>query len=396
MDATEVKGSIKGKLLGGVLAVEVLITLLFAGVLVATFRANLAANALAAVERSHGAYDQIFRSDTKMLSAAIDSFAINVPVRQLYADHEKDKLQSAVKGLYENNKSRYGITHFYFIDKDGTCFLRVHKPEQSGDRISRPTFVKAASSGAIASGIELGKTAFALRVVSPYFHAGALVGFVEMGEEIDHFDRLVKEEAGVDVGVLVEKKLLDPADYRAGHAAAGREDDWNDLADYALVSTTVSDRREVAAGLSEADLHGIKGATYLGTTSRGGRQVARGAFPLDDGSGRQVGVVMVLSDVTEQVAGERRALALLAVIALLIFVLTFAAAAWFLREQVIRPLTLLSEQAIQISMGSVDKKLETTRTDEIGVLIHSFERMRVSLKKSLAMLTRKAPEPPKA
>ena len=57
--------------------------------------------------------------------------------------------------------------------------------------------------------------------------------------------------------------------------------------------------------------------------------------------------------------------------------------------QVIGPLVQLTEHAKEISMGNVELKLETHREDEIGLLIKSFERMRVSLKKSMAMLTRK-------
>jgi len=40
-------------------------------------------------------------------------------------------------------------------------------------------------------------------------------------------------------------------------------------------------------------------------------------------------------------------------------------------------------------MGNVEKKLETDRDDEIGRLVRSFERMRLSLKKSLSMFAKK-------
>ena len=40
-------------------------------------------------------------------------------------------------------------------------------------------------------------------------------------------------------------------------------------------------------------------------------------------------------------------------------------------------------------MGNVDKAMLTDRTDEIGLLIKSFERMRTSLKVSLSMIGKK-------
>lgn len=47
-----------------------------------------------------------------------------------------------------------------------------------------------------------------------------------------------------------------------------------------------------------------------------------------------------------------------------------------------------AEHANDISLGQVELKLETDLEGEIEQLIRSFERMRISLKESLAMLTR--------
>ncbi len=394
MQAGPVKGSIRVKLLGGVVAIEVLLSVVFAVILVVSFRHGLAVEALRSVEKSQGVYDLILKSDTKVLSAALDGFLANNAAQQIYAEHaDRQKLVSAVRELYASNRARYGITHFYFIDRDGTCYLRVHKPDQFGDLVTRDTFQRAKTTGASASGIELGKTAFALRVVTPYVRDGKLQGYVEMGEEIDHFDGLVKQETGVDVAVLVEKRFLQEGEYRAVRKAAGQPDDWDDLPDYALVSTTVRDRKLVAESLPAATARTVAGPEFLGTIESGQHRLAKGAFPLMDAARKQVGVVLVLTDVTEQVAGEKLALVTLALVALVTLLVTFGAAAWFLRAQIIGPLVALSEQAIDISMGNVDKKLETNRTDEIGLLINSFERMRLSLKKAFAMLSRK-PSPP--
>ncbi|HZY05750.1 MAG TPA: cache domain-containing protein [Anaeromyxobacteraceae bacterium] len=394
MQARFLRSSIRVKLLGGVLAVEVLLAAIFAVILTVSFRQRLGAEALRSVQRSQGVYDLILKGDTKMLSTALAGFLTNGNASQIYAEHnDRQRLLSAVQDLYVSNRARHGITHFYFIDKEGTCYLRVHKPEQFGDTIARETFLRARATGATASGIELGKTAFALRVVTPYLRDGRVLGFVEMGEEIDHFDTLVKQETGVDVAVLVDKRFLKEADYRGVRRAAGQPDDWDDLPDYALVSSTVRDHKLVAESLPPAAARLVEEPEYLGTVTSGQHRLAKGAFPLRDSARNQVGVVLVLTDVTEQVNAERMALVTLALVALVTLLLTFGAAAWFLRSQIIGPLVALSEQAIEISMGNVDKKLETARTDEIGQLINSFERMRLSLKKAFAMLSRKTAPP---
>ncbi len=389
MDIGGIKRSIRFKMLGGILLLELLMVAVYAGILYTSARNNRILTSKRAVERSQGVYNLILQGDSKMLSAAMDSFATHEGIRQAYTEHlDRAKLQGLVQDLYRSNKSRYGITHLYFIDRDGVCFLRAHDPSNFGDTIQRETFQQARAAGKTVSGLELGKTAFALRVVTPYIHAGALVGYLEFGEEIDHFDQLVKRETGVDVMVLVNKQYLDEAQYRKTLKAAGKADNWDELQGYTMVSTTLPRGTTVASLVSEQELHATAAPEYLGTLMNGSKAFAKGAFPLKDAAGKQVGVVLTLNDVTDQMVNERSALTWLIGLTALVFVGSFIAAAAYLRVEVIGPLVQLTEQAKEISMGNVDLKLETQREDEIGLLIHSFERMRVSLKKSLAMLTR--------
>ena len=390
MNFGALKRSIRFKMLGGILVLELLIVVIYSAILYMSARNSLALNAKSAIERSQGVYHLILQGDTKMLSAAMDSFATNEALKRVYTDHsDRQKLSAAVQDLYRSNKARYGITHLYFIDKDGNCFLRAHDPANFGDTILRDTFQQARAAGKTVSGIELGKTAFALRVVSPYIQDGNLVGYLEFGEEIDHFDQLVKRETGVDVTVLVDKQYLDEAQYRKTLKVAGKPDNWGEIKGYAMVSTTLQDAKAAATLISEHELRKAQGPSYLGTTSQGSRTFAKGVFPLKDAAGKQVGVVLTLSDVTDQVGNERSALLVLILVTVVVFAGSFVAATAYLRAEVIGPLVQLTEHAKEISMGNVELKLETHREDEIGLLIKSFERMRVSLKKSMAMLTRK-------
>lgn len=389
MDFGALKRSIRFKLLGGILILELLMVAVFSGVFLHSTRKDMALNAAKAVERSQGAYNLILQGDSKMLSAAMDCFATNAAVRQVYAEHQdRQKLLDAVQDVYRQNKTRYGITHLYFIDKDGACFLRAHDPSIFGDQIQRDTFLQARAAGKTFSGIELGKTAFALRVVTPYLHAGNLIGFLEFGEEIDHFDQLVKRETGVDVAVMVDKRFLDEDQYRKTMKAARKADTWNQFKGFVMVSTTLPDAKAASSLVSEEDFRATATPEYFGTLDRNGASFAKGAFPLKDSSGKQVGVVLTLNDVTSQVNNERMALWALVLIALLVFAGSFALAAAYLRTEIVGPLVQLADQARDISMGNVDLKMETNREDEIGLLIRAFERMRVSLKKSMAMLTR--------
>ncbi|HJV89818.1 MAG TPA: cache domain-containing protein [Holophagaceae bacterium] len=391
MDIGMFKRSIRFKMLGGILILELLMVAVYGGILYFSARNDRILTSRRAVERSQGVYNLVLQGDAKMLAAAMDSFATNESVRQAFADHgDRAKLLNLVQETYRSNKARYGITHLYFIDRDGTCYLRAHDPGNFGDVIQRETFQQARAAGRTISGIELGKTAFALRVVTPYIHNGNVAGYLEFGEEIDHFDQLVKRETGVDVMVLVNKQYLDEGQYRKAQKAAGRADAWDELKGFTMVSSTFDKSRTASALVSEQDLHATKAPGYLGTLGSEGRTFAKGAFPLKDAAGKQVGVVVTLNDITDQVANERSALLWLLGLTAVVFIGSFIAAVAYLRVEVIGPLTQLTMQAGEISMGNVELKLESDREDEIGLLIHAFERMRVSLKKSMAMLTKMA------
>jgi len=387
-----VKRSVKGKILTGILVLEILLTVVFAGILIYTFQRNFELSSLKTVMNIEGIYSSILENDTKMLSATIDVFMRNDSFKQIYTQRKRDKLFSAGQELFLNDRSRYGITHFYYIDNDGTCFLRMHKPSLFGDAIKRRTFVDSRNSGLPASGIELGKTAFALRVVIPYVYKARRIGYVEFGEEIDHVDRIVKAKTGSDILVLVHKRLLDEKEYHLTRATTNQNDDWNDLRNYALVSETFGDRKFFASHVyDENEITSLKKTSFLGTVMRGGRVLMKGAFPLFDASRNIVATVVVLTDVTDQATNQRLALVFLVVAALVLLAITFWFTSRYLKFVILDPLMDLSNQAVEVSMGKVDKKMETDRTDEIGVLIRAFDRMRASLQMSLTMIGKGGP-----
>jgi HAMP domain-containing protein len=395
MENQEVKGSIKTKILRIVLLVEILLTVVFVGIVIFSFQKNLQLSSLQMVMNIRGIYDSIMKNDTKMLSASLDIFSSNEAFKQLFEKKDRARLYAAGKELFTRNRDRYGITHFYYISSDDTCFLRMHKPELADDVIKRVTYLQAKATGKQASGIELGKTAFALRVVSPYYDKGQRIGYVEFGEEIDHFDQIVKEETESDVLVLVNKNLLNEQDYRLTRKNAKQRDDWDDLKNYALVSETFGDRPFFTSKIfKEDDIRSIRTSTFLGTVTYAGRVLMKGAFPITDASDKQVGTVIVLSNITSQVKNARAGIAYLVVAALGLLVLSSLLTFRYLKGEIIDPLVNLTNQAVEVSMGNVEKKMETERTDEIGFLIRSFDRMRTSLKLALSMI-HKTETPPK-
>jgi len=292
-----------------------------------------------------GLFQSLERGDVERLSATLDALLDREGLRQAFLERDREKLLALTGPLFRALRERDGITHLYFIEPSRACFLRVHKPELFGDRIERATLARAAETGGRASGMELGQTAFALRVVRPWFHQGRLLGFVELAEEINHFLVRMKRETGNDLGLLALKKYLDEKAW-SRVVGAGRNT-WNARPDVLVIDTTT-----FTEGIFDfqGDLETIpESGLLLDEEVRGEKAWIRGIFPLRDAADRRVGALFVLHDFTEThallAAARRRTALVVTGFAALCLALTWAALEWLLLRRLRRIVRLLEEQA---------------------------------------------------
>ncbi len=135
----------------------------------------------------------------------------------------------------------YGITHFYFTGLDRVNFLRVHHPKRFGDKISRYTTLQAERTGKVASGIELGPLGtFTLRVVMPWKVDGQLIGYIELGKEINHLFEKMKTSLGLDFIKVMEKKFINRENWESGMALLGYKADWDRFDRVVLTGSTLT------------------------------------------------------------------------------------------------------------------------------------------------------------
>jgi len=237
--------------------------------------------------------------DTQMMNGLIDLLQRDCDLRDHWLAADREKILAHCAPIFEDLRTRYRVTHFYFHELDGNCFLRVHNPPRHGDRIERATLLEAAEKQAPSWGIELGPFGtFALRVVHPWRIGGRIAGYVELGEEIDHITPIIKDNLDVDLLFAIDKDHLDRAKWEEGQRMMGRSADWEAFKSVAVIDRTVdvlppefaarietgSNSHEKTLIDSEFDGHVFKG----------------GILPLIDARGRTVGTIAVLRDTTEQ------------------------------------------------------------------------------------------------
>lgn len=241
-------------------------------------------------------YAGLEHADVEKLSAALEALAANPALAEAFARRDRPRLLELASPIFGALRDRHGVTHWYFHEPEParTCFLRVHAPPLHGDVIERPTYAEAVARRTEASGKELGRTAFALRVVRPWTRDGKLLGYLELGEEIDHFLRRMREQSGDEFAMLVLKKRLDEKAWAATRGAVRNA--WGDRPEVVVVDSTTADERLLGWQGRVEDLP--DGGRVLGLERRGERAFVRGAVPIKDATGAKVGALLVLHDVS--------------------------------------------------------------------------------------------------
>ncbi|MCK5616674.1 response regulator, partial [Candidatus Pacearchaeota archaeon] len=257
--------------------------------------------------------------------------------------------------IFEEIRSKYRVTHLYFHDPDRVCFLRIHNPPKYGDYIKRFTMAGAVKQDKPFYGIELGPFGtFTLRVVHPWRIDGKLVGYIELGEEIEHIKTELKRALGNELVFVINKTQLDRKQWKAGTAMLEKTYDWDVFEDFVIIDSTMT---QLPFGIGEKiRRHSINhdktafkisaDRTYLG-----------GFIPLNDASGTEVGDIVVLNDITDALVSGKLLLLILITISLFISLLLYAIFYLYARH-IDRKLTQADEDVriSQIELREIYKK----------------------------------------
>ena len=242
--------------------------------------------------------------DAEKLGAIIDSLENNDTLQKLWVARDREALLSYAGEMFAGLRSKYRVTHFYFHDIGRTCFLRVHNPPGHGDYINRYTMGQAVQQQANVSGIELGPFGtFTLRVVHPWRIAGELVGYIELGEEIEHIIPHLSSMINAELLFVIDKSHLDRAKWQEGMRMMGRTGDWDMFPEFVVIDSTL---KEIPPVIGEEMGRGKKEhEKSMFRVSSAGSKYLGGFVGLRDVSGEEVGQIVVLSDITKATTSMR-------------------------------------------------------------------------------------------
>ena len=244
---------------------------------------------------------QLLNQESKFMEAQLQFLAHDDKLINAWQRRDMDGLYRAASPLFQKIQQDFGVTHFYFIDPKQVCVLRVHKPDRRGDDIKRYTMRQAAEQRSMSSGIELGPLGtFTLRVVYPWFHKGELIGYLELGEEIEHLTSQMKKISELDLIFTIDKSELDRKKWEIGVKFLNKNDTWEDFDDFVIIDKTLEN---ISPKMSNylVQAHGAQGSSNRNMTVDD-RTFRLAALPLVDAGMTTVGTLIALNDVTDKIA----------------------------------------------------------------------------------------------
>jgi len=249
---------------------------------------------LAVAERNLGRH---LEEQSRTLSALEDVLLRNACLTDALKAQARDRLLADYEPLFMQLQAKHGITHFYFQRPDRVNLLRIHKPEKYGDLIDRFTTLEAERTGKTASGIELGPLGtFTLRVVRYVFDGDTLIGYLELGKEIEDILEDISNKYGIELAVAIHKSALKREKWESGMKMLGREADWNRFADDVIIYSSLGRLPDEAGRfLGEARHMHWDVTTKMEFNGKSWRVMQS---PLMDASGAEVGDLIALYDMS--------------------------------------------------------------------------------------------------
>ena len=209
----------------------------------------------------------------------------------------RDQLLTDFMPVYEIFHENFGITHFYFHRPDRVNLLRLHKPEKYGDLIDRFTAQEAECTGKMAAGIELGPLGtLTLRVVRPVFNGTNLIGYLELGKEIEDVLTHLHDENDIELAVSIHKNTLTQTDWEAGMNMLGRNAEWNRFPHNVLIYSSLNPFPSACNHYISEEHH--KHETSISDLKFGGKRWQVLNYPLKDVAGADVGDLLLLLDIS--------------------------------------------------------------------------------------------------
>ena len=244
---------------------------------------------------------------TGMLGGILEALSRDQELRGALAQGDRLKLLKLSTPIFAKLQKEYEITHFYFISADRVVLLRVHNLDSYGDVIDRVTTTSAQQTKAPAHGVELGPMGtLTLRYVVPLYKDKArqdLIGFIELGVDTGHLLHDIEKSLNTQMFEFILKDSLKRDVWEHHIPVSEKKMGWDSFPDMVPGAETL---QRITPALSTMMLNNDYPDTRTTVEVLQAQTVYRAvALLLQDMTGRMVGRIIMLVDVTREETAKR-------------------------------------------------------------------------------------------
>lgn len=246
---------------------------------------------------------ELLERQSSQMGGILAQVALDEGMREAMRKGDRQTLYDLSNPIYLQMKQHHGITHFYFNDPDGKVFLRLYDPTKFGDRIERSIFKMAVEEKTVKSGMELGRLGtLSYRTVMPWTVEGQLLGYIEIGMEINFLLRKLREVVKDDFVATISKQLIDEESWSRGRKMFNHPVDWDTFPDDVISASTLDEdlTASIARNMQSPKVRKSLFADKLSYLSFGGRDYLFRALPPTYPCDRNIGHLFVLHDTTRE------------------------------------------------------------------------------------------------
>ncbi len=277
----------------------------FSAAMTASTYAHLSGVTQTWVDTAKNLLPRLLAEQTKTLEALAESILLDEGLRKAMISGDRETLLEKYVPLFTNLRASHNMTYFYFLRPDDTCLVRIHDPESlQNETLRQFTLEEAKRTGKKFTGLELTSQGYlALRSVHPVYEGKILIGYLQLGTEIEETLKALRESPTMEIALLLHKGKLERECFEAGMARINRPSDWNLLTDDVIAYSSLAPfPGEAAAFLASRDA--------ARDISFGGRTWRPAASPIADAGGNEIGYIIFMQDISEAKAAAGRILAL--------------------------------------------------------------------------------------
>lgn len=306
----------------------------------------------------------------QLATALATETANDINIQQAFSEQDRLTLTQLTLAPYQRLDEQFNIPQHQFHLPPATSFLRLHQIDRFGDDLStfRQTVLVANREETTVSGLEIGRAGLGMRGVVPVFYRGNHIGSVEFGLNIDQALLAdLKEQYGVDWQLLLLQEPTDVAIFEGATAdnAVGPTDNLF------LQASTLAEPFFADADTYTAVANGESILNHQIDVND--RLYNIYSTPLYDYSGKYIGVLEIIPDLTAFAEAQLKHTLTGVGISILSLLLAAVGIIYF-TTTLLQPIGSLTETARAITSGErVISNVETN--DEIGELSDAFNTM---------------------